>query len=1685
MAPNASDTNKDAFHSSSKEKDRKKKQNGGGGGNKNANRFTHSQQAAAAAYTIGSTTPTTPSTHRNIRASPKSTPKASPKVLLSNFYNTIHNTPVSVGGANSVKSVNSNRSLNLDMLLFHKEIEAAIRSDQWESVRTHIQQVNHNSLNSLSIESLDSSGQKGIATRVSFWSRISGLRGHGGNGSTSGVSNNDHGSAYSHDRSSLLMVDEEQRTPLHLVVSCRKVPVDIVQSLVTLEQRAVSLPNNCGRLPLHFAIVHRADISVIAALIDAFPAAISFPDSKGLSPLQYAVDIARRDSMKGPQPPRTYWMPLPDFCDEAIWQQEQTERWSVVHWLLLSSATHLQTSLSLGGRKPILVEALVSAASPAVISLLIGASVMLLSHENRATAFAASTLYTCITRHYPLTILKSLANQCPSDVHEVRDETGMGLVAAQFISGCFEQMTNSQELRISEDFYACFNECIQEGEIGDDPVITDWWCKIEYLIAFCACCKQNRSGKKSMKRKKNSARRLDPNSYPSEYLLHAALMNDDTPPSVIRLLLALYPKAITLPDPKTGAFPLHLSSMKHDYIPRFYEVNTTDDDTTMNIILKSDPSAILKRHDGRLPLHYAIESGRTITSLSYLLSATISEYVEGDDLTQYSPLLQRDPITLLYPFLLAASYPNDSEEDSLRWTSVARNKYSNTAWKSLSDRQKACTILRVAELENIARIDTIYELLRCQPEAICCDRTPQINCRAKRMEGVTDNTDILTRDSTGKGVIAEHYISWSYVKQAGTTGEEFYHENSQNQKCLHLAIKEKGGTGSISLLPQDMKTWWDRLLINIQKVFVAETQRQDFEWVDIPYEKNEYLLHIALTNSDTPPQVIEMIMAFNAPSVSLSIPSSSLLPLHIAAQTQSYIPRNFEHYERSSLELVLAAYPDAARVKSNNRLPLHAAILSGKSYYDVAILVDAEPSALCCLDCDTQLYPFQIKASCTKYSSLQRSRFLCIARNKYDEKSWNQLTPQMRTNQVMQVQKEYELESLSVVFMLLRKDPSVFNQLASTFKKHTENRPKKFRLQNEKSLHENTIKSKESDASTDTRNVEDSSFVLKAEQHSSPAIHAKNQLPLMLLLSQHMSKHSTQRKEMFECDASFMSNIDVMSTLTSTLHTEGKLEMTDEDNEQYPSEDDTSYDDFAEDSFVRSSISDDVKLPLRNEKEFATETHRQNNTDALIAVFEMRRTPRTSSGKQPELEGNRSSLKLTKRPMHLNELNSLLLHTTHEKTSVSVSVPSSSSMHTSSSRHSFSYKSSRSDEKRRIRSRAEMEWIIPSLANKPKPSRHNEKSDDEAEQTSVSLSLPSLHPRFTPANLAATPSITTKNAARDTVMNGTANIEQGHSPDPDLHKKQASLLGAYHDTDREEDDPLLILCSVIDNKNVRPSSEHYVPSERARNGLDKRKESFRKYSSEHIAKTSTAQVHSRPKRGTNDARGNTLAASTQKVEISVKSKKYSSTSNSDATDVDIEKEVSTLASEIDHDKCPPTRSMEVRSSSKYFDKATMSWKERIELTKKEVYFDKVEFRWVVKIVTVGLVDQMPRCDDAPQIPAGQMQNPFLLEMRKSKALQISKTVRHTDVTKQRRSSIQGTSTSTKRQRRASVNMDQMKSVISSRNLMACIICQTNKRTVLLVPCSHLCLCESCSEIQDHIDTCPLCACKVSSKMVIA
>jgi len=49
---------------------------------------------------------------------------------------------------------------------------------------------------------------------------------------------------------------------------------------------------------------------------------------------------------------------------------------------------------------------------------------------------------------------------------------------------------------------------------------------------------------------------------------------------------------------------------------------------------------------------------------------------------------------------------------------------------------------------------------------------------------------------------------------------------------------------------------------------------------------------------------------------------------------------------------------------------------------------------------------------------------------------------------------------------------------------------------------------------------------------------------------------------------------------------------------------------------------------------------------------------------------------------------------------------------------------------------------------------------------------------------------------------------------------------------------------------------------------------------------------------------------------------------------------------------------------------------------------------------------------------------------------------------------------------------------------ACCICWERKKSVILLPCKHLCLCGNCSAANPGLKTCPLCCAHVAEKMVI-
>lgn len=1223
------------------------------------------------------------------------------------------------------KSVKFSHITNFD---WHKDVAYAIKANKWENIRGQISlqqslaasnsNLNHASSSSLlssfnaSFNSFSTTGSEGKKNK-SFWTRFSGKSNNSNNhNSVSSNSNNvNHDSASIKDPTGLLTIDSDGRTPLHVALTSIRTPKDILLAMMALEPRAVAMANHRGRYPLHFAVVHRHEIKVIAELVDAHPAALGAADSKGLTPLAYAVDGARRETDLT-QAPRTFWMPVNDNTDEAKWQEEQGERWGIVHWLLLSSATHPQSSLSVGGKKPMLVDALIHAAPPAVISLLIGASVMLLSHENRATAFAGSTLYSCIARHYPVTILISLVSQCPKDVRLVRDETGMGLISSQFISGCFEQKTSPQDWVVNKHFYDTLLETIEDEELNAEDIgFVDWWQKIEFLIAFC-------SGRPSV---------------PKTQLLHAALRNVDTPPAIVRLLIALFPQSMQQTD-DTGSFPLYIIAGRREYIPRNYEIAALGTERILDIILSHDRKAVSRRHaeSDRLPLHAAIDANRPFSEIRPLVMGHL-DFLHAPD-----------PVSKLYPFLQAAvGRPNT---ESFRWACIARNRHSHVSWKELSDRQKASVVLQVSEAEDVETLETIFQLLRLQPSVLEKSLSREEEKKPVQIE----------RDNFGMGMVAAHFISWCFVEQK--TG--VFTHNKENIAILSEAMKRAPTLRDFTPLSRPFEAWWSKLkyLIRYCSPTIHNDPIKDFPSYSrpkIPQYDEKYLLHSALSNSDTPPQVIALLVAKYPDSARLPLPDTSFLPLHIAAQTHDYTPRFFETVEAGALEIVFRSYPEAARIKANCCLPVHFAIQSGKSWNKLKLLIDSNPGSLVEIDSVFGLYPFQLLAMQRDYSPEDILHFEFKARNRYNVEFWKRCPPQKLEEEVRLVIEEYELGVLSSTFEFLKRSTSTIHRMdrwiaraplrANALVEGDDTQdsvsPAASRVLKSCASGLDTI---ESNSSLDFNDSVTSLTVSNPTQNTnyeSPTSKSSVKPSLSKLLAHDALKR--KKPDVYECDASVLSGVDVMSTLSNSYsapfqsrHTSasrngslrissrrsGVKEDSSSDMEDSFYIDDSEFSlsvaEFAEDSETwegsKYSTTQDHKLPHVQESEQDDESESTDNPDKddnELVYFLIRKHPRIKTKIErdaiapvklskkspiPYLGDDLDTVSTHSRATTIgSEAKKLLASSHHSKNDERSSGVSGKSSHSQGS-----YVTIRSDEKKKLKAGAEMLWVGDQLYKK-------------------------------------------------------------------------------------------------------------------------------------------------------------------------------------------------------------------------------------------------------------------------------------------------------------------------------------------------------------------------------------------------
>jgi ankyrin repeat protein len=1021
------------------------------------------------------------------------------------------------------------------------------------------------------------------------------------------------------DQPAFVQQDKDGRTVLHAALTHSSTPTDVLLLLIKVDPKAAAIPNAKGRLPLHTAVWYGHDVEVIAELVEAYPAAIGHADGRGQTPLAYAMANAIAQTHLETAP-CLYWMPVVPHVDDEeddgeessqyamreqkLWQEEAVERWSIVHWLLLSSATHPQTSLTVGGQKPMLVEALVFAAPPAVVLLLIGASVALLSYEKRASAFAGTTLYTCIARQYPASILMALALQCPADVRTVSDETGMGLVAAQFVVGCFQRRNDMmEEWSQNDEIWMSIQETLQEGALPDetiDPAFVDWWIKIEFLLAFCGTTPQHA---RSMSASSQSEYR--------QYLLHQACLNPDVPPTILRLLLALYPKSVSLPavseqfgTKRAGALPLTLIAQTPDYIPRNYELPVLMTEHALDIVCQARPQSAWETHGGRLPLHWAIAAGKSYQTIQNLVN------IDPDRM-----LRTLDGQTRLYPFLLAAyiygvnglgkmpknpkvRISNDDTSVSsaddydapdqlyMRWTRIARNQYTHHVWKGLSERQKAAAVYRVIQGRSLAGLSTIWQLLMYTPDLV----------PVSPFKRVPTNS---ARDDRGVGTVATHFLSWAYHSasfiRTNTTGDPDG-VNEEHWGVLQDAINT-ADSGGWARLPSSFLMWFNKLRFWIRYCCPAnpavrrgnnKSLRVDPRW-NIPGNDDDYVLHMALMNPDTPPIVVALLLAAKPFSVEATIPGTGFLPLHIACRTPIYIPRFFEKPCDTSIHILTRLFPEATdKADDDGKLPLHRAIESRKPWSDIEILVRNNPHSLLVRTPDTRLFPFQQMALPRPRTRIQRLNTMYKARNSFETEVWESYAPRGKVKAARDVLKAETLDVLTSIFELFRRNVSMIEPSTETNYVEYVMEDQKLacvmdsssssdstlevpgmsvtnhadcEMESESMTENDTIYSamaeesqhnatstfvhgrvgnsprksgpkEDSDADSDSENSEDLESYLPNRRHSSG---------LMTYLSNQEKptepiEGPSEERSVFDCDTSVLSNVDVLSTLSSTLH---------------------------------------------------------------------------------------------------------------------------------------------------------------------------------------------------------------------------------------------------------------------------------------------------------------------------------------------------------------------------------------------------------------------------------------------------------------------------------------------------------------------------------------------------------------------
>ncbi|KAL3913822.1 MAG: hypothetical protein SGILL_006339 [Bacillariaceae sp.] len=826
--------------------------------------------------------------------------------------------------------------------------------------------------------------------------------------------------------SPLLMVDDMERTPLHLAL-IHKAPEGALMDLLKVEKKAAMIKDSSGQVPLHCAINTWQFDHILERIIKAYPHALKTKNENGKTPIGLGVQLARERQAAelGEDIENPFLWIHPMTREEKHWQFEQEKNWAKVNLLLKCLMKRNKTILP--SEHGLILEALEGGANPNTINRLVSSGDKYLISDDE---LAGTAIGLCIERNYTIDTLEYLMENCREKTtiiddavtkalrthyrqgcHQIRD--GVTPFGKQVIDWAKQQqavkeaspsqkkkskkkkapspkkMTEKPSLRkkISVRFFGegedepAEDQENEEGEANSDdeksPVkeeeeeiddeeeanwddmdksCKDWWAVLNYLVFYCA---YGRNFKESVK----------PKSY---HLLHAALSTPITPPSLIQLLLIVYPESKREVCPVYSALPIHIACTRWRYDIIRNEADTSLD-KVLKLMVKADPQVLFQRHKGRLPIHLALSVGQSWTFVKAFVS--VDKKSVG----------MRDPQSRFFPFQMAA-LPMTSKNLQL----LMRSQFTPTEWRTMSTGQKKRQYKRVEEEQDRRQIGTIFELLRRHPDAI--QGKPQFRQAAS-------SSSVLRKI----GKVSMQYLGFVYGKN--TKGE--FRLRADNVKLLRDAIVRAD-------IPLEMENWWENMKQSIWEEYHGDLPRND-----------QYLLHASLYNPETPPLLIELLLEIFPSAASKPVPGTATYPLHIAAGTTAYYRHPFEMpYGMDNLHLVMSSDRRVARRRSNGRLPLHICLSRGKSWKEVRPLVLTYPSSLMIEDPQTGLVPFQLIASFRITSRENALRYSAFIERQTRNVDLQRLSTKDKALAFNRIKKKQELTQVTCIFELLRHRPS-------------------------------------------------------------------------------------------------------------------------------------------------------------------------------------------------------------------------------------------------------------------------------------------------------------------------------------------------------------------------------------------------------------------------------------------------------------------------------------------------------------------------------------------------------------------------------------------------------------------------------------------------------------------------------------